>query len=110
MRCDTDQREGRHLLVADAIGRRIQPALVDRAILGEGTLTTEQPLVAAPYALAGIEARHLAAHLRHQAREIASDDERKRQWHLDHPAPDVGIDRVESDRADFDEALSRARL
>src|SRR5439155_11534238 len=73
-RGDADQCDGRGVFVADAIGRRVQPTSVDGAEFGEGALTPEQTLIAAPDTVSRFEARHRGTHFNHGAREVAADD------------------------------------
>ena len=107
---DADQRAGCRLFVRDVMGRRIQPAFVHCAIFSEGALPAQQALIAAPDTVARLEPRDAGTDLSHRAREVAADDERRGQRHLNHAGADVRIDRVERDGADFHQALSRARF
>ena len=79
VRGDADQRRGRRVLIGDFLGRRIEPALVDRGVLGERSLASEQPLVAAPDAVALAILRHARPDRLDHAGQIAADDKRLRQ-------------------------------
>jgi hypothetical protein len=97
------------VLVTHPVRSPIKPAFIDGAELRKRALTAEQSLIAAPNAVAGFKARHLRADFDDGARQVAADDEWKRQRHLDEAAANVGVHGINRNRADLDEALGRAR-
>ena len=67
-------------LLGDALGERIEPALVHRRELGEAALAAQKALVAAPDAIARLQPHHVGPHRLDHARQIAADDERLGQF------------------------------
>ncbi len=92
---DAHERAGGGGFVGHAVGNGIEPALVDRGILGKCALPAEESLVAAPHAVADFESLRVWAELLDDAGQVAADDERQRDTHLDRAGADVRIDRVE---------------
>ena len=106
----SDERPRRRFGIRHPSRCRVKPTLIDRGILGERPLPTEQSLIAPPYAIARLEPLDLGPHLIHRSRQITAKDVRKAVDHRDRAGTDVRVDRIDRDRSDFDEDFIGTRL
>ncbi len=100
-----NQRDGRRLLVGHIRRGGVQPTFLDRRIFSERALPPQQALAASPHAIARFQPFCVWANRFDRAGQIAAHDKRKRQRHLHHAGADVGIDRIDAHRANFDQHL-----
>ena len=102
---DADQRKGHDILVADALGNGMQPAVVHGGEFGEGARAPVRALARRPNPVAHLEIFDARAGLDHRAREVAPENEGEGQLRRDRAAANVNVNRVHIDRGDLDQAL-----
>ena len=95
VRGDRHQRGGRRIAIGDAVGRGIEPPLIDGGEFCERALPPQQTLIGSPDPHARPQAVDLAADSDDFTRQVAANDERQGQRHGDSAAPDVRIDWVD---------------
>ena len=107
---DADQRQGHDILVADALGNRMQPALVHGGEFGERARAPLRPLARRPNPVAHFEVFDARADLDHRAGEVPAEDEGERQFGRDGAAPNIDVDRVHIHGGHLDQALPARRF
>ena len=106
VRGQSDQRAGGGVAFGNVFGERIEPTLLDRRKLGEGSLAAQEALVAAPHAVAHLQFLHFRTDGLDHARQVATNNERTGQLHGIRPRSDVRVDRVDGDGLDVNEGLA----